>query len=188
MNTIKALALTATLLFLFFSDAKACTCNDLSEYVNSKNLFALADYVIIGKAFTSNHPNPGRMLFLNMYQQSPNVLFLVDFVLKGDITIGESVFIYEDFGDCVRTFVFSESYLVFGFRINEVKAVNSQNFIGESLHNGVLSIEASSEPSQWLNFLKTETKKYTTLQTSTCASMHVDSYYFDKTIKALGKL
>lgn len=191
----KISVIVIALLLLALSPAYACVCGEGFNKENAEALFERADFVLIGKATSNIELNPQLEQWMNSKNKGSNVLMQVEFLLKGDMKITEQIFIFQFGSSCDQTFIFGDSYLIFGKNITKFsKAKFNYRDSKDTLssippppipllgNDGELELSASQKE---VRFLNNKIRKYKTITTNLCSSLVEKSPYFDAAIEHL---
>jgi len=105
-------------IFLLAINSFACDCSPIDK--NKVKLIHLeADYVIIGTVVDNISFNKYRKTYFDTNESSSNVKVKVNSVLKGKVK-SKYVIVNQIFqGNCTRSFIFGNKYLIIGYRIEK---------------------------------------------------------------------
>lgn len=184
--------ITLSLLFLFISYTKsiACRCSPITKEL----IHEMHDYyevIFSGTVITADSWNEYMLDQSNQKKEGSEVYMRVDSVIKGNLKIGQVIYIYQTSGGCMEIFEYDSKKLVFGRIMKKVNFIDQ-----ESDTTSILPPEPSfglkkdgsytiSDNSDLFNFLNIKLRRYSVIDTDMCSTFKYNSKTYQEVINWL---
>lgn len=149
--------------------------------------------IFLGTVIKSKHWDKKTEARNIRFGKSSTVYIKVDSVIKGDISIGEEIFIYQTESSCSAEYRFGSQQLIFGNKINEIiglipektEEVNSPIFtdIGHIVKDTI----KTHNNNKLFPFLKRIIQTHTVINTNMCRSFDFNSSSYNDVRDLLAK-
>jgi hypothetical protein len=176
--------LIVILAFSVVQKGLACSCVPVSKK-NVEEMYGYYEMIFIGTVVTGDSWNEYTLDRWNSNNEGSDVYMRIDSVIKGDLRVGQMIYIYQTSGgSCTEMFEYDSKKLVFGRAIKKLRVEkNEETSIDMDIpppplpypglrEDGSYTISENQEIEK---FLKFKLRHYTVIDTSMCGTFNKKS-------------
>ena len=182
--------LSLLLISLPFTKSIACSCSPRTpELIHSMHDYY--EVIFTGTVITADSWNDYLLDRSNNNRESSEVYMRVDSVIKGNLKVGQVIFIYQTLGGCTEMFEYDSKKLVFGRVMKKLSYIESEKDTTNYPPPGPpLGLEEDgsyvvSDHLELYDFLNFKLKHYSVIDTGMCSTFNYQSRAYKEVIEWL---